>query len=300
MFEVFFSKIKVKQGIGLLALITVSIWLAFFSFPSQKLEIVFCDVGQGDAIIIQKGFNQMLIDGGPNQKVLECLANNLPFFDRTIEIVALTHPQADHLTGIDFVIDRYSVDYFLSGPEGNESTGYKKLIEKIKSRKQTKIHNPYLGEKIEFAGMEIYSLWPERSWVAQKLGTDFIASDYTKEESVLGVSTTADLNEFSLVFLLKYGGFQALFTGDADSGIQDEILLANDSLNQIDILKVPHHGAKSALLPGFLEILNPQIAVISVGKNSYGHPSGELIKKMEELGIKVRRTDLEGEIKLTI
>ena len=105
---------------------------------------------------------------------------------------------------------------------------------------------------------------------------------------------------FSLVFLLNYGGKKVLLPGDADSSIQDEILLSNASLNRIDILKVPHHGAKTALSDDFLDRLRPKEAIISVGKNSYGHPSPELIKKLEDLGVKVRRTDLEGEIKVEL
>ena len=118
--------------------------------------------------------------------------------------------------------------------------------------------------------------------------------------SVLGATTTDLLNNFSLVFLLKYGQTKVLFSGDADAGIQDEILLNNNTLNRIDILKVAHHGAKTSLSDRFLEIIRPRQAIISVGKNSFGHPNPDLIKKMEKEGIKVRRTDLEGEIKLQI
>lgn len=320
MFQLFLSKFKLRHGLGFLALLAALIWLAVFSFPDQKLHLVFCDVGQGDAILIQKGENQMLIDGGPNNKVLDCLSKNMPFWDRTIEIVALTHPQSDHLGGLNYVLERYSVNYFLSGPEGNESAGYKKLIEKItkktsfnnplvlESGKGNKmvgeggiqVINPYLGQKIKFAGVELETLWPEKNWVANSINNGQLAinnSDFGG--AVLGASTTKNLNDFSLVFLLKYGQFQALFPGDADADIQDEILLNNITLNRIDILKVPHHGAKTSLRDDFLEKTRPKIAIISVGKNSYGHPSGELIKKLEDSGIKVRRTDLEGEIKYT-
>lgn len=328
MFQLLLSKIKLKHGLGFLALLTSLIWLSVFSFSDQKLKIVFCDVGQGDAILIQKGENQILIDGGPNNKVLDCLANNMPFWDRTIEIVALTHPQADHLTGIIPVMERYKVDYFLAGPEGNESAGYKQLIDKIIKTQSSstnpltssnnplgiKVINPYTGEKITLAGIELEVLWPEKNWVASKISNDqFSNSDNLSSsnspltsstsgfgEAVLGASTTQDLNNFSLVFLLKYGSIKALFPGDADAGIQDQILLNNSSLNSIDILKVPHHGAKTSLRDDFLEIIKPKEAIISVGKNSYGHPNSELIKKLENMEIKVRRTDLEGEIKYEI
>lgn len=300
MFQILLSKLKLKHGLGFLALIAALTWLSVFSFPDQKLKIVFCDVGQGDAILIQKGFNQILIDGGPNNKVLNCLSNNMPFFDRTIEIVALTHPQADHLEGLNHVMERYSVNYFLSGPEGNESAGYKNLMNRLKVQSaRLKVINPYTGEKIKLAGIELESLWPEKNWASLRL-ENFEALARQAGGVVLGASTTQDLNDFSLVFLLRYHGFSVLFPGDADAGIQDEILLNNQNLGQVKLLKVPHHGAKTALRDEFLEILKPETAIISVGKNSYGHPSGELIKKLENLRAKVRRTDLEGEIKIVI
>jgi len=351
MFNLLISKFKLKHLLGGLALLAGLIWLAVFSFPDQKLHLIFCDVGQGDAILIQKGFNQILIDGGPNNKVLDCLSKNMPFWDRTIEIVALTHPQADHLGGLNYVLERYSVNYFLSGPEGNESAGYKQLIAKIVKKQSSsnnpltfsndplaksitgirsttsttgiKVINPYTGQKIKFAGMELETLWPEKNWVANSIleavaysgdrygGTILNSNDQPSSNdpltssnyplnldgAILGASTTHDLNDFSLVFLLKYGQFQALFPGDADAGIQDEILLTNTTLKRIDILKVPHHGAKTSLRDDFLEKVNPKIAIISVGKNSYGHPSKEVIEKLSNLGIKIRRTDLEGEIR---
>lgn len=302
MFHFFLSKIKLKHKIGFLGLLASLVWLFAFSFPDQKLKIIFCDVGQGDAILIQKGFVQILIDGGPNIKVLGCLSNNIPFWDRTIEVVVLTHPQVDHMGGLNYVLERYTVRYFLSGPEGSSSAAYAALISNIKNQvinKKMNVINLYLGDKIKFAGIELETLWPERNWVQYRLG-DLKSSIKQIGGAILGASTDSDLNDFSLVFLLKYGDFSALFTGDADVSIQEEILLNNLNLGPVKILKVPHHGAKNALKDDFLEILKPQIAVISVGKNSYGHPNGELIKKLENMGAKVRRTDLEGDIKFEL
>ena len=89
-----------KKILAFLAILTALIWAAVFSFPDNSLHLIFCDVGQGDAILVKKGFNQVLIDGGPDERVLGCLSENLPFWDRTLEMVVLTHPQADHLTGL--------------------------------------------------------------------------------------------------------------------------------------------------------------------------------------------------------
>lgn len=311
MFYLFLSKLKIKHGIGFLALLAVLIWLIVLSYPNQKLKIVFCNVGQGDAILIQKGTNQILVDAGPDRKVLDCLSNNMPFWDRTIEMMILTHPEADHLDGFNFVLERYKLKYFLSGPEGKNSTAYINLISNLKSQiKNIKLVNPYLGEKITLAGISLTVLWPELDWVSTKITNyeslitgiadkdNLATSDlpFSFNGAVLGMSTIENLNNFSLAFLLEYGDSRALFLGDADSGIQEHILLNNTTLNKIDILKVPHHGARLSLSDNFLEKVIPKVAVISVGKNSFGHPDSDLIKKMQNLGIRVRRTDLEGEI----
>ena len=92
-----------------LAIIAILIWLAVFLWPDDQLHLVFCNVGQGDAILISRGFKQILIDGGPDEKVIQCLSNNLPFWDRKIELVVSTHPDSDHITGLISVLERYQV-----------------------------------------------------------------------------------------------------------------------------------------------------------------------------------------------
>lgn len=289
---------KLKYLVAVLALCASSIWIAVVSWPNEKLLLVFCDVGQGDAIFIQKGSNQILIDGGPNRQVLDCLGRNMPFWDRKIEIVALTHPQLDHLGGLNYVLERYGVSYFLSGPEGNQSASFIELKSKIEAL-QIPVINPYSGQKFNFFGVELDSIWPERSWLETNLVGNCPGGDCqaVKQESILGLSTEKDLNIFSLVFLLKYGGLEVLLMGDADASIQDEILLSNREFGQVEILKIPHHGAKNSLSADFLLKTSPKIAVISVGRNSYGHPSGDLIERLTKVGASIRRTDLEGEIK---
>lgn len=282
------NRITTKNKLTILGLISSLLWLTIFSFPDNKLHLIFCDVGQGDATLITKGFDQILIDGGPNDKVLQCLSNNMPFFDRTIEIVALTHPEADHLTGLISVLDKYRVNYFLTGPEGNSSAGYLELEKKILGTETCKatpckagrgyLVNPYAGEKIKLGEIELDSWWPEREW------------------AVLGASTETKLNKFSLVFLLKYKDFKVLLMGDADSQIQDDIVKVN-SLMPIDILKFPHHGSKTGMRESFLQQIKPKEAVISVGKNSYGHPTQEALDLLKKYNVVIRRTDTEGEIK---
>ena len=123
-----------KNILTFLGLISCLVWLAVWQFPDNKLHIIFCDVGQGDATLITKGFNQILIDAGPNDKVLTCLKNNLPFWDKKIEITILTHPEADHMTGFISILDKHDIGYFLIGPETGNSAVYEELLTVISGK----------------------------------------------------------------------------------------------------------------------------------------------------------------------
>lgn len=101
-----------KLWLKLLLMAALTVWVGVLSMPDNKLHVVFCDVGQGDATLIIKGSNQLLIDGGPNNSVLNCLARHIPFYDRTIEAVVLTHNNFDHSKGLTYVAERYNVLHF--------------------------------------------------------------------------------------------------------------------------------------------------------------------------------------------
>lgn len=288
----FKSRLTFKRIFAVLCLVASLIWLAALSFPDNKVHLIFCDVGQGDAILITQGFNQILIDGGPNDKVLSCLKNNMPFFDKTIEIVAVTHPEADHMTGIVSVLEKYQVNWFLIGSEGNNSAVFAELSSRLKQSLKMTLRNSYVGEKIKLGDIVLETLWPEKEWVAEQLETGSDTSHF-----VLGAKTShPKLNDFSLVFLMQYAGKKVLLMADADSAVQDKIM-ANSVLSSVNILKFPHHGSKTGIRKDFLEKIQPMEAVISVGKNSYGHPTSEALDMLKNAGVKTRRTDLEGEIK---
>lgn len=272
-------------GLGLVAALT---WLFIFSYPDDQLHLIFCDVGQGDAILISRRFTQMLIDGGPDESVLKCLSENMPFWDKTIEVVALTHPQADHLSGLIAVLGRYQVEYFFSPPAGNKSAGYNKLVQLVQSDPSIKVRNVYEGDSIKLGGLVLETLWPEKDWTLAQLGLGGV---------VLGASTSRNLDDFSLVFLLKFGDFDALLTGDADSRIQNEIL-ETVCIEPVEILKIPHHGSKYSMIDEFLQTTNPDLAIMSVGKNSFGHPADELLNQLQAAKVNFLRTDLKGTIKI--
>ena len=277
-----------------------------FSLPDGKLHLVFCDVGQGDAAYIRTPDNfDMLIDGGPSSKVLDCLGKNMPFYDHSLDVVVLSHPQKDHLQGLIDVVERYSVKYFVIGVIGNETEGYKKLVEIIKQEK-IPYKNLYQGDNFSLGQVRFNVLWPERQWVASKIKTGEVnfqlaavpgQAPIESGQAVLGLATTADLNDFSYLLHLNYGQFDALFTGDGDSGIQPEVMAVNN-LPDVEVLKFPHHGSKTGILPEFLAKIKPEAAVISVGKNPWGHPTKEALQILSDNNIQTWRTDLLGEIEI--
>lgn len=269
--------------------------LVIYSLPDGLLHISFCNVGQGDAIYIRApDGTDMLIDGGPNNKVLDCLGEKMPFFDRELDIVLLTHAQADHLTGLVSVLKRYSVKYFVSGPEGNDIDQYQELI-KIINEEQINVRNLYRGTIIKLGQLKLDFVWPPREWTFQRLDT--AGNNLRKQQAVLGAKTTANLNNFSQVFLLSFGLFDAFFTGDAESDIL-KLALQEESFGDIEVLKVPHHGAKKGLTEDLVERIDPDVAVVSVGKNNYGHPNSALLDELKRHNVGVLRTDVEGTIEI--
>ncbi|MBL7150909.1 hypothetical protein ISS86_03185, partial [Candidatus Microgenomates bacterium] len=155
--------------------------------------------------------------------------------------------------------------------------------------------------KISFEGLELFSLWPEKEWLLAHLdSSESAAPAYAKAsagQTVLGVATDNNRNDFSLVFHLKYGQFDALLTGDADERVQDEIMVVS-IVPEVEVFKVPHHGSKTGMINEYLEAADPELAVISVGKNSWGHPTKEILEKLSNKAIEILRTDQEGEVEI--
>ena len=281
--------IKLKYLYGAFALIVALVLGAVLVYPDQELHLIFCDVGQGDAILITKGTTQVLVDGGPNQKVLSCLADHLPFWDRTIEMIILTHPDNDHLGGLPDVIERYNVTQLLSHSLISESAIFWAFRDKIIDKK-VPVYSPKAGDKIQLGGFALKILSPQ-----ERMGDELVWQKGT-DEQVLGAYAYPDnTNEASIVTFLSYGNFDVLLPGDISSQIEGVIEVEKE----IEVLKIAHHGSKYSSSEEYLERMSPDLAVISVGKNSYGHPTKKVLERLENLGIKMLRTDLEGEIEIS-
>ncbi len=255
-------------------------WQTLFYFKDDNLKVVFFDVGQGDAIFIrtpQK--HHILIDGGPGNVVLEKLSRELPFFYNSIDLLILTHPHEDHVSGLIEVLDRYNVkDIVCTGVLG-ESTISKKWNDLINKKGYREAR---AGQKIFANDFYITTLYPVES---------------IKEEKV------KDLNAVSVISLFNFKGkYKFLFTGDAYSAQEKELLSYCEEANNcdnlaVDVLKVGHHGSKTSTSEAFLEKVMPKIAVIMVGAdNRYGHPHHEVIERLEDFNINVMRTDRDGDV----
>ena len=297
--------VSMKKSWYVFGLILGMVLLAILQMPDGKMRIIACDVGQGDAILIIKGNNQVLVDGGPSgEKILSCLERHIPYWDRTIELIVLTHADYDHMNGLASVIDRYELIQFVTA-DGVHSTralarlisGLREFSISVDSVEQGDIVR--VGDIENGSGIVLDVLWPpdvEEQYVAM------YTSEINEEESkrILGASAKrGDMNERIVVMMLEESGYRALLVGD--SGIQTEKELVEDGLlGKIDYLKLGHHGSKNSTGLEMLEATSPELAVISVGKNRYGHPTEEVLTRLEDEGIRVLRTDLEGDVVVEI
>jgi competence protein ComEC len=263
---------------GFLVLSNALAWLAVFQLKNRaKLEVNFFDVGQGDSVFIQtKAGHQVLIDGGPSSAVLEKLGQEMPFWDRTIDLVVLTHPEKDHLAGLIEVLKRYKVEHILWTGVKRDTAEYDEWLKGIE-REGADVVIASSGQKIKIGKAELLIIYPLE---------DF-KNEYLK-----------DSNDTSIVAKLFFGKNTFLFTGDISQAAETEIVGALVDINS-DVLKISHHGSKYSTSNEFIKSVSPKIAVIEVGRdNSYGHPSADVLDRLSKYGINILRTDQNGDIKI--
>jgi competence protein ComEC len=255
-------------------------WQMLFYFKDDSLRVVFFDVGQGDSIFIrtpQK--HHILIDGGPGNVVLEKLGQEMPFFYNSIDLLILTHPHDDHVSGLIEVLERYKVKEVISTGVLDESTISKKWNYLINEKGYREART---GQKVSTTDFYITTLYPVESLKDKKI---------------------KDLNAVSVVNLFNFQEkYKFLFMGDTSSVQEKEILshcreADNCDELKVDVLKVGHHGSKTSTSEAFLEKVAPQVAVITVGAdNRYGHPHYEVVERLENFNVNVMRTDRDGDI----
>ncbi|HEC64848.1 MAG TPA: MBL fold metallo-hydrolase [bacterium] len=256
----------------------IAIFSGIYSFSQDKnLHIYFLDVGQGDSILIQTPDDVfMLIDGGPGDAVLSELNEILPVWKRNIDVVILTHPDADHVTGLVEVVRYYEVKEADFGKVEHNTNIYEEFLYQVEEKA---LQVSDLRDEDDFLlGCCVYVdiLWPEENQNLERLDP---------------------VNNISISIRLTYKDFTAVLAGDAESATEKKIakIRGLDS----DLLKIGHHGSNTSSEPVFLDAVEPEIAIISVGEdNRFGHPTLETLEKLKERNIKTYRTDLDGRIEV--
>lgn len=246
------------------------------------LHVRFFDVGQGDAaLIVAPDGSDILIDGGPDGKIIEYLGRSLAPTDRTLELVVLTHPHADHLIGLVEVLKYYKVETVMMTGVEHSTEVYKDWLLKIKNKGISVIH-PQEGDSYLYGGMELKVLAPSINYGGRRIVHD-------------SPGEGGGLNETSIVLLADYRDAELLLMGDAGSETEKKIL--KEAEIRADILKVGHHGSKYSTIAEFVNRVRPRFAIISSGRlNKYGHPHYRTLRTLERANALIYRTDTEGTI----
>ncbi len=262
---------KQKIFSALFLILLLFIMSLFFEFKEQEsLFVYYLNVGQGDSILIKSpNGKKILIDGGRDNKVVKELEKVLPFYDKQIDILILSHDDLDHIGGFFDVIKKYNVKKILRSNAQITSEYEKELLSQTQ-KSNIEVKNISWGDKIIIDSKnEIYLdvLWPNNM------------ENLTNE------------NTNSLVLELIHGENEFLFTGDAT--IETELFIIKEFGDKIDsdVLKVGHHGSKTSTSQIFLEKVTPDYSILSYGENSYGHPHQEVFDKLEKFGGEIFQTN---------
>ena len=255
----------------------------FITLRNDKgiLTVAFLNIGQGDSIFIESpSGNQVLVDGGVGRGVLRELSSVMKFYDRSLDVVIATHPDADHIGGLIDVLEKYKVDLFLEPGVESDTNVYESL--------KTQVGKLESGEKIK----KLLA----RSGMKIDLGSGAVLEILFPEKDVRGWET----NTASIVARLVYGENEFLLTGDSPSAIENYLVnkyKGELSVLQADVLKAGHHGSRTSSSDNFVRAVDPEYAIISAGENNrYGHPHQEVVDLFNKLNIKILRTDTDGRI----
>lgn len=243
---------------------------------TDALQLTMLNIGQGDALYIRTPLgNDILIDGGPDRSVLYELGEVMPPYDHTIEWVFTSHPDADHINGITQLGESYRIGTLVTNGE-TKQTAMSEALQALEANHKQIVH---AGDRVEIESDVWFNI------LAPTIPYTFY-----------------DANDNSIVMTLHYKNVTALFTGDASIKTEEALVLQYPLLlTDVDLLKVGHHGSKTSTSDAFLDVLRPEIAMISVGKgNRYGHPHYGTLHRLQERNIEIWRTDTDGRVKCSI
>lgn len=254
-------------------ILLVVLFLSFCWLEKSKRQkfLVFCNVGQGDgALLVVDGIKVLIDTGPPNKQMLKCMEKYLPFWEKQIDAVMISHWDSDHSGGLSDILKYYEVKNIFCADYESGVVEQKNCTKKLKNNDKV---------NIGMINFEILSS-------GQKIEND-------KNEKV-------DDNESSLVELLYYEDKRILFTGDITKETEERLVWRKTLTGKVDILKVSHHGSGSATSETLLKEIRPSLAVVSVGKNSFGHPVPATLSRLTDYGAKIYRTDIDGDLKIIL
>lgn len=233
----------------------------------------FIDIGQGDAVLIQTLNGSVLIDGGDNHtaSLLEDYLRRVGISEVTYMIA--THPHADHIGGLANVMDNFLVHRIIAPDVTHTTLTFERFVDAIE-RNDIYLQRAVVGDTFNVDNVDFLIIHPNNS----------------------GYS---NLNDYSVSVRVEIGDVSFIFTGDAETIAEQEMVnLQYEHLNA-DILHVGHHGSSTSTIPSFLEAVNPEIAIINVGRNNrYNHPHSSVMNRLEDINARIYRTDMQGHIVL--
>lgn len=240
------------------------------SRPALKdFSVHFIDVGQGDSEFIWCNGEAMMIDGGPNDSDGKAEKYVAAYGIKTLKYIVPTHPDEDHTGGLVNVVQKLTVQNAIMTDATANTQTFEKLLSAIKNR-HVNVHRAKVGDQYTLGGATFTIVGPVKEY--------------------------SDTNDMSIVLKLQYHNRSFLFTGDAPSTSEADMLAAGENLSA-DVLKVGHHGSKTATSPAFLKAVSPRYGIISVGAdNTYGLPSQSVLDRLQAVGVQVLRTDRQGTI----
>jgi len=266
---------------ALLVLFCASVWSVVYAETRRSsgvLTFAVLDVGQGDALYIESPTGvQVVIDGGPDDTLLAALPQVMPALDRTLDAVIATHPDADHIGGFTELLERYNVGLFISPGIPKDTATARRLEAQVGDMRIPRLL-ARRGMSLDLGGgARLDILYPDRDVSA--LHED-------------------EVNEGGIVARLVYGETEVLLMADVGKVVESRLLALDGAALMSDVLKVGHHGSRFSTGRDFVSVVSPGTAVISVGaKNTYGHPTTEVLGVLEDAGVKVLRTDKNGTVR---
>lgn len=246
--------------------------------PDGKLHVRFLDVGQGDSVFITTlGGSHIIIDGGPGDRVLSLVNQFMPWGDRKIDLMLLTHSHADHLSGLTGVLKSYDVKNIIYEPDNYPSRTYEAFIATVRGEEKAgaRVLEVKTGDTVKIGPLTLKIIWDPKN------------------------PNNSNANNQSIVTELELGDFEVFLPGDAQEAEAQEMTAHGVKILPVEVYKVAHHGSRNGLNPEMVKRLSPKLSVIQVGKdNAYGHPHKETLDLLKSLDSVIKRTDLDGTIEV--